>query len=374
MLNGHWWDDIVKRLLCIVGGMNAGGAETFLMKIYRGLDKSKYQMDFAIAEKGVYDKEIKSLGGRIFRITPKSKGALKNFNDIKDIVKKYHYNSVLRVSQNSLSALELLAAKLGGAKIRAYRSSNSSTVNGSKKEEIVHRACMWMPKAFANVRFAPSTEAAEFMFGKGCIQKGEAFIINNGLDLDVYKYSDEARRKIRAELGVNDELVVGHVGRFNQQKNHKFLIQVFAEIKKIIPDAVLILCGKGEKQKEVENQVMNLGLQDSVKFLGVRSDIPDVLSAMDVFVFPSLYEGMPNTVIEAQATGLPCLIADTITKEAKVTNLVHYEPLDDPIKWAQKTIDIYVKADFERLNFNRKMREEHYGISDCIEDFCSHLF
>lgn len=363
----------MKRLLCIVGGMNVGGAETFLMKMYRGFDHSKYQMDFAVAERGVYDKEIKSLGGRIFRITPKSKGIIKNFNDIRKIVKKYHYNSVLRVSQNSLSALELFASKLGGAKIRAYRSSNSSTVNGTKKEKLVHKACMWMPKIFANVRFAPSTKAAEFMFGKRCIQKGKAFIINNGLDLKIYKYSTKSRKKIRNELGLTDEFIVGHIGRFNQQKNHKFLIQIFAKIKKMRSDAVLVLCGKGEKQKEIEEQVKKLDLVDSVKFLGVRRDIPDVLSAMDVFVFPSFYEGMPNTVIEAQATGLPCLISDTITKEAMITDLVHFEPLKNAEHWGKKTL-MLVNNNQERLKYNREMRERHYDISDCIQDFCTHLF
>ena len=165
-----------KRLLCIVGSMNVGGAETFLMKIYRVLDKTRFQMDFAVATntEGVYDKEIVSLGGRIYHITPKSSGIIKNYNSIKHIVKEKKYKYVLRTSQHSLSALELLAAKSGGAKIRVFRSSNSNTTTGSNKQLILHNICKFMPMLFANIRIAPSTKAAEFMFGKDCIKKGNA--------------------------------------------------------------------------------------------------------------------------------------------------------------------------------------------------------
>lgn len=362
----------MKRLLCIVGSMNAGGAETFLMKMYRALDKNKYQMDFAVAGDGIYDNEITQYGGKIFKITPKSSGVIKNFWSIQKIVKNNHYKSVLRVSQNSLSALELFAAELGGAEIRGYRSSNSNTVSGTKKEIIVHKLCMWMPRLFANVRFAPSTEAAEYMFGKGCIDNGDAFLLKNGLALDVYKYSENAREKVRAELGLKDEFVVGHIGRFNQQKNHAFLLDVFAEIKKIHGDAVLLLCGKGEKESEVRNRVEKMGLSNSVRFLGVRSDVPQVLSAMDIFVFPSLYEGMPNTVIEAQANGLPCYISDHITREARVTDLVTFLPLQNLENW-QKAIQTTARQK-ERLQYNLEMAQGGYNIDSCTRLFVEKMF
>ena len=362
----------MKRLLCIVGGMNAGGAETFLMKMYRALDKSKYQMDFAVASDGIYDEEITQYGGKIYKITPKSSGAIKNFLSVLGIVKNNHYKAVLRVSQNSLSALELFAAELGGAEIRGYRSSNSNTVSGTKKEIIIHKLCMWMTRLFANVRFAPSTEAAEYMFGKGCIDSGDAFLLKNGLALDVYKYSEDARKEVRTELGLRDEFVVGHIGRFNQQKNHAFLLDVFAEIKKIHGDAVLLLCGKGEKESEVRNRVEKMGLSNSVMFLGVRSDIPRLLSAMDIFVFPSLYEGMPNTVIEAQANGLPCYISNHITKEARVTDLVTFLPLQNPEHW-QKTIQMTARQK-ERSRYNLEMYQGGYDIDSCTRLFVEKMF
>ena len=321
----------MKRLLCIVGGMNAGGAETFLMKVYRALDKSQYQMDFAVAikDKGFYDDEILSMGGKIFHIVPKSEGFLKNFFDIKRIVKENDYKSVLRTSQHSLSALELLAARLGGAKKTIFRSSNSSTTTGKGLDLLLHKMCKFMPRLFAKIRIAPSIQAAEFMFGKDSVKKGLAQIIPNGIDLAYYKYDDDSRCKIRDEFGLKDCFVVGHVGRFNQQKNHKFLIDVFYELQKKREDARLLLVGEGELEAEIRRQCDSLGIIKKVVFAGVRTDMPALYSAMDVFVFPSLYEGMPNAVIEAQACGLPCIVADTVTREANVTGNVKYLSLNE---------------------------------------------
>jgi glycosyltransferase involved in cell wall biosynthesis len=364
----------MKRLLCIVGSMNAGGAETFLMKIYRQLDKTKYQMDFAVAteKEGFYDKEILQMGGKIFHITPKSVSAVKNFNSIRDIVRDNRYNYVLRTSQHSLSALELLAAKLGGAKVRVFRSSNSNTTTGSKKELTLHKICKFMPRAFANVRIAPSTEAAEFMFGKGCIQNYKAFLLHNAIDTNIYQYSTEARNRIRKELGIESEFVIGHVGRFNQQKNHKFLIEIFVQILQKKPNSKLVLTGVGELEDKIKQQVYEYHIEDKVIFTGVRKDIPQLLSAFDVFLFPSLYEGMPNTVIEAQTTGLSCVIADTITKEAVITNIVYQVSLQESVQsWADKVLQV---GQSKRMDKSKEMKEKGYDIIAVTEEFIKLVF
>ena len=330
----------MKRLLCIVGGMNAGGAETFLMKVYRALDKSQYQMDFAVAikDKGFYDDEIISMGGRIFHIVPKSEGFLKNFLDIKRIVKENGYKSVLRTSQHSLSALELLAARLGGAKKTIFRSSNSNTTTGKGFDLFLHRLCKFMPRFFANVRIAPSIEAAEFMYGKDAVKKGVAAIVPNGINLDYYKYDGRSRRIIREKFGLENNFVIGHVGRFNQQKNHRFLIELFFELLKKCENARLLLVGKGELEPEIKRQCEILDITDKVVFAGVRSDMPALYSAMDVFVFPSLYEGMPNAVVEAQACGLPCIVADAVTREVVATLNVKFLNLDEKGVWIDEII------------------------------------
>ena len=362
----------MERLLCIVGSMNAGGAETFLMKLYRQLDKSKYQMDFAVAvpEKGHYDDEILSMGGVIHHVVPKSKGFIQNFNSIRSIVKDNGYKCALRTSQHSLSALELLAAWLGGAKVRIFRSSNSNTTTGSKKQLLLHKLCGFMPRLFANVRIAPSTEAAEFMFGKGSVKKGKAGLLHNAVDLGIYRFDPEARAKHRSKLQVEDKLVIGHVGRFNQQKNHSFLLDIFGQIAAQRDDAVLLLIGGGELEQSVRQKTEALGVADKVIFAGVRDDVPQLLSAIDVFVFPSLYEGMPNTVIEAQATGLPCVIADTITREANITGLVQYLPLGNAQRWAETA----VAAVGERKDTHGQFMENRYSIDGIAQDFVQLVF
>ncbi len=364
----------MKRLLCIVGSMNAGGAETFLMKLYRKIDKSHFQMDFAVAtaDKGYYDDEILSMGGRIYQINPKSSGIIRNFQEIKKLVKREKYDYVMRTSQHSLSALELFAARLGGAKTTVFRSSNSNTTSTKSKEVLIHRFFRFLPRWNANIKLAPSTEAAEFMFGKNCVKKGKAILLHNALDLNVYSFDEQTRNHIRKEFSIDDNVkIIGHVGRFSKQKNHSFLLDIFSEIHKKNPDTVLMLVGKGELEDKIKEKIKALNLDGSVIFTGVRSDIPALLSAMDVFVFPSFYEGMPNTVIEAQATGLPCLIADTITKEANVTGLVRYMPLKVPEEWAKEALNMISDT---RMQTKEIMIKNGYDIENVSKEFVRLVF
>lgn len=360
------------RILCIVASMNAGGAETFLMKIYREIDRSKYQMDFAVAvtEEAKYDAEIQELGGNIYHITPKTKDAFKNFSDIYKLVKKHHYKSVLRLSQHALSSMELLAAKMAGAQICAYRSCNSRLPSGSSKSLLLHRVFRFMPRYFANVRFAPSTEAAEFVFGEKCVDKGSAVILHNGIDLNVFCYDEDARKHVRKSLGIKEkQVVIGHIGRFSHQKNHDFLIDTFAEVKKQQPDAILMLVGNGELESAIRTKVEQKDLRDSVIFTGVRSDIPQLLSAMDILVFPSFYEGMPNVVIEAQATGLPCVISDSITKEVAITDLVSFVSLEKSQEDWGLIINEIINKKVERFSGTQSLRTCGYDISEVADKF-----
>jgi glycosyltransferase involved in cell wall biosynthesis len=367
-------NEYMKRLLCIIGSMNVGGAETFLMKIYRKIDRTKYQMDFAVAtpNKNFYEDEIRSLGGRIFCIPSKSEGFIRNFLSIYDLVFREKYKYVLRISQHALSAIEILAAWIGGAKVRVFRSSNTNTTTGSYKESILHHLFLFMPKYFANVRFAPSTEAAEYMFGKGCIKMGKAFLIRNGIDLDEYQYNEKERDACRKEFGIEKNFVIGHIGRFNQQKNHKYLIEVFKCIKEKRNDAVLLLVGTGELEDKIRRQVIKSGLIDCVIFTNIRSDVPKLLNAMDVFILPSLYEGMPNVVIEAQATGLPCIISDTITQEVKITPLIKFLSLNKTAQeWSNSVIEMCCIA---RIDMTAILAEKEYDINIVTTEFIKSIF
>lgn len=364
----------MKRLLCIVGGMNMGGAETFLMKLYRNFDRTKYQMDFAVAliEKGEYDDEILTLGGRIYHITPKSRGTVKNFLDLKDLVRKEQYNYVLRVSQHSLSALELFAAMLGGAKVRAFRSSNSNTCAG-KINGLIHKLCMFMPRNFANRYIAPSTEAACFMFGKHYVESGSVLLLHNAVDHSLFAYNDGCRAQIREELGISDnDFVVGHVGRFNHQKNHTYLLDVFSEILKLKQNAKLILVGKGERESQIVDYAKQLGIVDFVQIISPRNDLNKFYSVFDVLVFPSLFEGMPNVLIEAQAASLPCVASDSVTKEAEITKYVSWMSLSDsPENWSSKAVEI---ASMSRKSTLGEFKSNKYEIKDSVHEFCRLIF
>ena len=361
----------MKRLLCIISSLNAGGAETFLMKVFRLLPPEEYCLDFIVSEEnGCYSQEVLDRGGRIFFVSPRTKNLLGACRDIASIVKKYKYTHVLKLGSCSTSVIDLLAAKAGGAQYLALRSCNALT-NLSWKQKIWHISLRHVVNRVTSIKLAPSMLAAEFTFGKGQAHKN-VHLIHNAVDLSVYHFDSAGRDCIRKEFSLGDRLVVGHVGRFNKQKNHRFLLKVFRRILDNNENAALLLVGGGELQEEIREQADGLGILQNVFFTGVRFDIPQVLSAMDVFVFPSFYEGMPNTVIEAQATGLPCVIADTITQEADITGLVKYLPLNaTPEMWAKTALDAV-----ERKHGNTKQAfvERGYDMEQVAREFISVIF
>lgn len=320
--------------------MNAGGAETFLMKLYRNIDREKYQMDFCVTvkERGVYDDEIEALGGRIYRITSKSDSLVKFRRQLKHVVRDNGYRHVMRVTSTAMGFMDLCVAKRAGAQVCIARSSNSSD-GGGLRSRLMHRLGGILYKKYVDVRIAPSDLAAIYTFGKDVYEGGGVSILHNAVDMGTYGYSHEGRQRVRAELGIGEGVrVIGHVGRLTHQKNHMFLLDVFKRIVESEPESVLMLVGKGELESLIRDRVTALGIEKNVIFTGVRSDVPSLMSAMDVFVFPSFYEGMPNTVIEAQATGLACVVADTITREANITGLVEYLPLGDADMWARTAL------------------------------------
>ena len=357
-----------------MSSMNAGGAETFLMKQYRLIDREKYQLDFCVnvQERGFYDDEIEALGGKIYRIAPKSQNFKKSLKDLENIVKENGYENVLVSSVNPGTALELLAAKRGGAKRLIYRSSNSS-VDGGFKQKLLHHTVGRLAHTVPTVKIAPSVLAAEYCFGKGCVANGKANILNNGIDTSFYRYSDEKRQNTRAELGLSDdEFAVIHIGRFAKAKNHSFLLEIFAEIIKRNLKAKLFLIGAGELEAEIRKKAAELSLSDKIFFLGIRKDVPNLLAAGDVFIFPSFYEGMPNTVIEAQALSLHCVIADTITPDAEKTGVVEYLPLGNPKQWADaalKYADGYLRQDMSAIYKAKK-----YDTESTAEEFIKYCF
>ena len=355
----------MERILFIMGNMGLGGAETHIMKVYRKIDREKYQFDFVlnIVEKCYYEEEILKLGGKVYRVTPKSKSIFKNYCDIKKIVSDNKYNVVFKCGEHALSWTEMLAAKNGGAANRIMRSTNTKA-GESKFNNIVHYVSRNVLSKLVTKKVAPSKEAAKWLFGeKNC---NNVTHINNGVDIAYYAFDEDIRNKKRTEFNIPDgSIVVGHVGRFNEQKNHRFLIDIFYKFHVKNPDSYLLLVGDGPLKEEIAEKISKYDISANVIFTGNRSDVNELYSAMDLFVFPSFYEGMPNTVIEAQANGLKCFVADTITRDANITNRVEYCALDDADHW----IDIIEKEGFERYDPQKSFKDAKYDIQSVVEDY-----
>lgn len=327
----------MTRILQVVTHMNRGGLETMLMNYYRQIDREQLQFDFLTHRpyRGDYGEEIESLGGILYhlpRLNPISSGYKKALHQF--FVQHPEYR-VIHVHQDCLSSVILKVAKECGVKVRIAHSHCSSQDKDLKYPvKLFYRR--FIPE-YATEMMACGKEAGNWMFG------GAPFLeLKNAIHTEEYIYHSGKRQEMRDQLGFTaDELIVGHVGRFSPPKNHIYLIDIFSQIKIRNPDSKLLLVGddQGELADTIKRKVTDLGLADSVVFTGLRSDVADLMQAMDVFVFPSNYEGLPVTMIEAQAAGLPCLISDKVPIECKVTELVQQISLAEGAEvWAERAI------------------------------------
>lgn len=327
----------MKRIVHIVGAMYPGGLENFIMNIYRNLDREHVQFDVIVHSfrEGDYCEEIESLGGHIYLAPRKSKHPIKNFFEIKKIIKDNDIKVVVRHSDSSFSVMDLLAAKMGGATRLIYQSHSSST-----KHVKIHKFFRKFMGSIPTDRFACSDNAGKWMYGNLDYK-----VVKNAIDIDKYIYNEETRKRVREKWNMNDKVVYSHVGIYMPAKNHKFLIETFSYIVKKQPNAMLVLIGEGELRAEMEAQILELGIGDNVILTGVRRDVEDLLQMTDVFMFPSIYEGLPLSLIEAQSAGLRCLISDVITREVVVTDLVTQLPLSlGAEEWADKAIELSKEA------------------------------
>ena len=329
------------------------------MNYYRNMDRSKIQFDFICDEDStnIPYEEIEKLGGKVIICPPYQKVfAYQKF--LIKLFKEKKYD-IVHSNINALSVFPLRVAKKAGVPIRIAHSHSTSNPKEWKKT-LIKNMLRPFSKKYANVYFACSELAGRWLFGNKTFDEGKVTIINNAIDVEKFVYNEDIRKKVRNELKekckseINDDtLVVGHIGRFVKQKNHEFLIDIFNEIHKRKENSVLILAGQGPLQKEIEEKVNNLGLQDCVLFLGQRNDANELYQAMDVFVLPSLYEGLGMVLIEAQYAGLKCFCSEALPKEAYISNfLTEINLSESPSNWAKKIID-------EQNGFTRKdMTEE----------------
>lgn len=351
------------RILHCVTIMNRNGLENRLMDIYRNIDRSVIQFDFMTnrSEAGEFDEEIIQMGGRVFhmsRIAPRS--FFKYLMELKQFFNVHTEYEIVHSHLNTLSTWPLLMAKRAGVPVRIAHSRNAS----------MDRNIKMLYKAFSRLfingqatdRFACSRSAGIWLFGKRYTEKDTFHVIPNAIQLDNFLYTDEKRRKMRNTLGIPEkELAIVCVARFSAQKNHSYLLRVFQEIKKKKENSRLYLVGQGELESEICSQIASLGLENSVVFLGSRSDVGDVLTAMDCFLFPSFYEGFGTVIIEAQCSALPIIASDTIPSETKLCDCVEFASIKaDPSIWAQKALHLMEHC--TRADNSALIRENGYDI------------
>lgn len=245
--------------------------------------------------------------------------------------------------------------------------SHASGVDGKNRwmKQIFHRLCRKMLKHIATDFLSCSDLASQWMFPN--VEAGKIRKINNGIKLDQFRFNNEKRQEIRKELGIENRFVIGHVGRFAYQKNHEYLIEVFAKVKGMVPLAVLLLVGEGDLRGKVEHQVKSLGLANDVIFYGVSHNVSELFQAMDVFVLPSHFEGLPIVGVEAQAAGLPVLFSSTITKEAKLIDEVHYLAIDEKNKdvWSKSIVEL---RGYKRYDTYEELKQRGFDICQTVQD------
>lgn len=361
----------MKRALVVVSKMDTGGAETMMMKYYRALDKSRCQLDFAVStdEEGFYDAEIKRLGGRIIRVTKKSSNPIKAFSDIRSVVRGNGYVAVIRNAENAMASLDLLAAKTAGNVRTVFRSTNSNTSGRSLKERVAHSMGKIILHACCDCMVAPSDVAADFMFGTKSRRDGEVTILPNAIDFDSYKFNPSARTLIRGEYGIADDvMLLGNIGRFAPQKNQRYCIDVLTELLRRGVKTHLLLVGKGDLLADLRKYASECGTADHVGFLPPTSDVSGLYSAFDVLVFPSFFEGMPNVLIEAQASGLKCLASDSVTKQARISSETDFLPIgkESVYAWADACNPVALES---RISIGEQILHTPFNMKTAVQLF-----
>ncbi len=327
------------RVLHFFHSLDSGGVSSFVMNVYRQMDTDLVQFDFALTsgEKALYDDEVISRGGRIFYFDL-SRGF---FSNLMRILREEGPFEVLHSHLFFYSGLALLAGRMAGVPVRIAHAHNAHT--GEKRSPgrmAYEKAMQVLIRTNATCLLGCSEKACLYVFGGGRKGAGRSVVLPDGIDCDRFAFDPAIRQEIRESLGLEDRFVVGHVGHFNPAKNHRKILSVFGEVYRRRPDAALLLVGDGELEEQVRQMVRDMGLQDRVVFAGARKDVERYYQAMDVFLFPSRYEGFGMAMIEAQAGGLACLASDVVPEETNVDGRVLYLPLEaEDALWAEKLLE-----------------------------------
>lgn len=359
-----------ERILVVSFNMDRCGAETFIMNIYRALDRTKVQFDFLLhcSYKSDYEDEILSLGGRIYKVQPYKIYNRKSYD--MELDRFFDSHPEYRIIHGHLyNRIEYLAVakKHGLITIsHCHTTSNGKGIKGRIKDYL-HRNI----NKVADYKFACSKESGLWLY-----KNNDFKVIRNAIDTELFKFDKNRRESIRREFNISAKtIVLGHVGRFLPVKNHRFLLDVFSEYRKNNQNSMLMLVGEGPLLEDTKKYAKELNINDNVIFTGSRADVSSLLCAMDLFVFPSEHEGLPVTLVEAQSTGLTCVVPTHITEEIHVTDLLTKLELNSPREWA-RTCNLLTERQIKRENYKEKVKESGFDIKQTareLQDFYLNL-
>ncbi len=359
------------RVLHVIGAMDRGGAETMVMNIYRAIDREQFQFDFLVHEDRAcdYDEEIESLGGRIYRV-PRFNGLnlVSYSRACRKILSEHPEWHVVHGHIGSSAAVYLHEANKLGRYTIAHSHAKRYLQGAS---DVLFQVVSFPTRFVADRFFACSEEAGVDRFGSRVVGSDRFEVVNNGIDLALYQCDEADHERLKQELGVEDAPAFVHVGRFEEVKNHRFLLETFARIQSLLPGAVLLLVGRGPLEEDMRGYAVSLGIQDCVRFLGVRNDVPEILKGCDVFVFPSTSEGLAMAVVEAQAAGLEVIASDGVPGLAIVTEGAYRIPLQLGAEaWAASCIEAYARSSARKFH-DRAFEVASHGFD--ISNVAAHM-
>lgn len=351
------------KILVIVDNLNkCDGIASYVMNYYKNIDNSNFQFDFLVSKytkNNVHPEYLKLIQQKndriIYRNNLKTNQMLKEIISIKDFFSKNRYD-IIHCHILNMGFFYLWCAKKAGVKIRILHSHTTYLWSKNIVTGIRNSFFKYLTIRVANVYFACSNMAGKYMFKN---KKYE--LVKNAINIKDYTFNKEIRNSYRQKLNINNELVIGHIGRFNIQKNHEFLLEIIENLSKEKNDIILMLVGKGELEEKIKKDVLERNLVKRIIFLGERDDVNCLLQAIDIFVLPSLFEGLPVIGVEAQAADLPCIFSSEITKEIKLISSSVFLPITDCNLWVDK-IKEFEKCKFQRTNVIDIMKIEGYEI------------
>lgn len=341
------------RVLHVLTGLSSGGAESFIMNMYRNMDRDMVQFDFLLrSDENIYADELEKMGSKVYVTASFPRHFIRNAMQTADFFRQNHYDIVHVHANALLYTYALTCAKRSGVKCRIIHSHSASTAYTQLLP--VHNINKRRIEKLATDFVACSDVAGGWMF------PGQYMLMRNAIDLSAFSFCEQKRNRFRDQLGIKyNELVLGHVGRFVEVKNHTFLVDVFCEVLKYRQDAKLVLIGEGDLRSQIEEKIHHLNLTDRVIFLGARKDVADIINAFDVFVFPSIYEGLGFAVLEAQANGVPIICSDAVPDQAIIGGTAAKLSLASGAKsWAE----CIVNAEIGRLQLTDKLQAAGYDI------------